>query len=104
MFCPTCGSLLLPDAQNHPCCPNGHPLPANTLASGIKIKNFHPGKKIEIVDEKNILAVHDFKCEKCGFGKAELIEISANYTDEDNIYRMKCGRCGHVEQLEGKVR
>jgi DNA-directed RNA polymerase subunit M/transcription elongation factor TFIIS len=108
MFCKTCGSLLVLEKNDYGKwmrCPNGHPQPElNQNAEVLTVKNIRPGKHIEIMDEKNILAVHDFKCPACGFEKAELIEISANYSDEDNIHRMKCGRCGHVEQLEGKVK
>jgi ribosomal protein S27AE len=56
------------------------------------------------MEEHNYLAVHKHQCKKCGYDRAELIEMSCNYTDEDNIYQMKCGRCGYVEQLEGKVK
>ena len=86
-------------------CPSGHQQPTLVQsAETLNFKNLHPGKHIEVMDGKNILAVHDFVCKKCGFDKAELIEISANYSDEDNIMRMKCGKCGHVEQLEGKFK
>jgi DNA-directed RNA polymerase subunit M/transcription elongation factor TFIIS len=107
MFCKTCGSLLVPEKNEYGKwmkCPNGHPQPELVQkAETLTIKN-NSAKRIEVMDGKNILAVHDFVCKKCGFDKAELIEISANYSDEDNIMRMKCGKCGHVEQLEGKVK
>jgi len=107
MFCKTCGSLLVPEKNEYGKwmkCRNGHPQPSLVQdAETITIKN-NSSKRIEVMDGVNILAVHDFVCKRCGFDKAELIEISANYSDEDNILRMKCGKCGHVEQLEGKVK
>lgn len=108
MFCKTCGTLLVPEKNEYGKwmrCPNGHPQPElQTSAETISVKNHHQGRRIEVMDEKNILAVHDFICPKCGYDKAELIEMSCNYSDEDNIFLMKCGKCKHVEMQEGKVK
>jgi len=62
-----------------------------------------PGKEIEIADDENILAVHKHICKKCGYDRAELIEIGAMYGDEEDIVRYKCGKCGYVEQLAAKI-
>ncbi len=108
MFCKTCGSLLVPKTTSYGkwmACPSGHTQPElNQENKSLNIENKNQAKRIEVDDGKNHLAVHDHKCQKCGFDKAELIEISCSYSDEDNTYRMKCGKCGHTEQLEGKVR
>ncbi|HLC71132.1 MAG TPA: hypothetical protein VJI32_03940 [Candidatus Nanoarchaeia archaeon] len=108
MFCKTCGSLLVPEKNLYGAwmkCPNNHPQPTlNQEENILTLKNENPGKRIEVMDEKNILAVHDHICRKCGYDKAELIEMSCSYSDEDNVYRFKCGKCGCVEQLEGKVK
>ena len=108
MFCKTCGTLLVLQKTSYGkwmSCPRGHLQPElNQENNPITIKNQNKAQRIEVADDHNYLAVHDHKCEKCGYGKAQLIEISANYSDEDNIYRLKCGQCGYVEQLEGKVR
>lgn len=107
MFCKTCGGLLT--MENTPfgrrmSCLQGHTQPLTKDTVTLTVKNPLMGKKILVGEEKNILAVYDHLCQKCGYNKAELLEISSFYTDEDNIYRMKCGRCGFVEQLEGKVK
>ncbi|PIZ51032.1 hypothetical protein COY27_05260 [Candidatus Woesearchaeota archaeon CG_4_10_14_0_2_um_filter_33_13] len=108
MFCKTCGTLLQPKSTPYGkwmACPNGHTQPEIQKESqSLKFQNLNQEKRVEVSDGKNPLAVHEHKCPRCGFDKAELIEISANYSDEDNIYRMKCGKCKHVEQLEGKVK
>jgi transcription factor S len=108
MFCKTCGSLLVPKKTSYGkwmACPNGHTQPElNQDKHTLDVENKNQAKIVEVDDGKNYLAVHDHKCPKCGFDKAELIEISCSYSDEDNTYRMKCGKCGHVEQLEGKVK
>lgn len=108
MFCKTCGGLLVPKKTPYGkwmSCPKGHTQPKlNQENVIIKEENVKQGEMIEVNDGKNILAVHNHPCKKCGHDKAELIERSCAYSDEDNIYQMKCGECGFVEQLEGKVK
>ena len=87
MFCKTCGSLLVP--KHTPfgkwfSCPNGHLQP--------ELQN----------EEKTLTSQNQEK--GSGYEQAELIEIAPSYSDEDPTYRMKCGKCGFVEQLEGKVK
>ena len=108
MFCKTCGNLLALEKNPYGKwmrCTQGHPQPELVQKTPILTSsNPHVGKEIQVADGKNILAVHDHLCKKCGYGQAELLEMSASYSDEDNTYRMKCGECGFVEQLEGKVK
>ena len=107
MFCTTCGGLLVPKKTPYGkwmSCPKGHP--QKELCQDVEAtveENTQQMKKIEASDGINILAVHDHVCKKCGYGKAQLIEKMAWYSDEDNTYQMKCGKCGFIEQLEGKV-
>lgn len=107
MFCKTCGKLLIPKRTPYGkwlSCSDGHTQPELVQESkDLKLKNVDEMKKIEVVSDENPLAVYDHKCKKCGYDKAQLIEMLANYSDEDNIYRYKCGKCGAIEQLEGKV-
>lgn len=108
MFCSTCGTLL--HLQKTPygkwmSCPQGHlQLTLQQEQPLITEKNLQQSHGIKVMDGNNILAVHSHLCKKCGHDKAELLEISCSYSDEDNIYRLKCGKCGFVEQLEGKVK
>ncbi len=108
MFCKTCGSLLVLEKNSYGKwmkCPLGHAQPElNQEENVLTTENKEQAKRIEVMDGENILAVHNHKCKRCGYDRAELIEISCSYSDEDNMYRMKCGRCGLVEQLEGKVK
>lgn len=107
MFCKTCGALLLPKKTSYGkwlACPNGHTQPElNQTSTNIQQTNLQKGKPLEVMDEQNILAVHQHVCPKCGYDKAELIEIQPFYSDEDTVVRMRCGKCGCVEQMEGKV-
>ncbi|MBU0470951.1 MAG: hypothetical protein KKA62_03465 [Nanoarchaeota archaeon] len=108
MFCKTCGGLLLPKKTPYGkwmSCPKGHSQPElNQENNVISIKNNELGKVITVSDGKNVLAVHDHSCKRCGHGKAELVDLGSFYSDEDSVYKMKCGKCGFVEQLEGKVK
>lgn len=108
MFCSTCGTLLVPKKTPYGSwmsCPNHHPQPKLVQETEThKTKNLKPVIPIGVASGENTLAVYDHKCSKCGYEKAELIEMLASYSDEDNTYRMKCGKCGFVERLEGKVK
>jgi len=108
IFCTTCGSLLLPKTTPYGkwmSCPHGHTQQElNQQSNNITSKNNQQAKCIEVTDDINYLAVHDHICSKCGYNKAELIEISCSYSDEDNCYRMKCGRCKYIDTLEGKLK
>ena len=107
MFCKTCGSLLVPKKTEYGkwmSCPQGHSQP-NIVQEADKHQevNKDQAEKITASDGINVLAVFDHICKRCGYGKAEMREIGASYSDEDNVVKMKCGKCGFVEQLEGKV-
>ncbi len=85
-------------------CPNGHAQEELQQESkDLEFENTEQAHEVEVVEQKNILAVHDHVCEKCGYTKAEMREIGAWYSDEDSVVKMKCGKCGHVQQLEGKT-
>ena len=107
MFCKTCGKLLQPKTTPYGkwmACSEGHAQPELVQeAKTITLKNQQPGKEIKVSDGKNTLAVHDHTCKKCGYDLAELIEIAPFYSDEDAFIKMKCGKCGFVEKLEGKI-
>ena len=107
MFCTTCGSMLFlkkTDYGKWMSCPNGHSQPELVQKTDVYSEKNKEVKRIEVSDGINLLAVHDNICKKCGYNKAELLEIGPSYSDEDATYRMKCGKCGFVEQSEGKVK
>ncbi|MBI2102453.1 hypothetical protein HYT55_01330 [Candidatus Woesearchaeota archaeon] len=108
MFCAHCGTLLTPKITQYGkwmACPNGHTQPTlQQEAPTIRSTNDNEKARILVSDGLNPLAVHQHKCKYCSYDKAELIEIAPFYSDEDSIIKMKCGKCGRVEQLEGKVK
>ncbi len=86
-------------------CPHGHTQPIiQQKATVIRSTVDNEKARIQVSDGVNLLAVHQHKCKYCSHDKAELIEIAPFYSDEDSIIKMKCGKCGRVEQLEGKVK
>ena len=56
-----------------------------------------------VVEHTNIYATYDFKCEKCGYDKAEVIERQPYITDEDSLTFLKCGKCNFTQQLARKI-
>ena len=108
MFCATCGTLLVPLKTEYGkwlSCPHGHSQPKLRQEGEVLIsKGADERARLGISDGVNPLAVHNHRCKSCGYDKAELIEIAPFYSDEDSIIKMKCGKCGKVEQLEGKVK
>lgn len=98
-FCPKCGSLLLADKDKNliRCskCDFSEEY-SDKLQMREKIKR--SSSKIDVADDMNHLAVYDHRCKKCGYEKAQLIEKSALWTDEDDIVAWKCGKCGNIER------
>jgi ribosomal protein S27AE len=56
-----------------------------------------------VAEDKNEFATYSHKCTKCGYDKAQIIDLGIWYGDEDNIIRLRCGKCGFAEQLEAKA-
>ena len=44
-----------------------------------------------------------YKCPKCGYEKAQIIDMGIFYSDEDNLILLKCGKCGHSERIGRKT-
>lgn len=108
MFCTTCGTLLVPKKTEYGkwmACPLGH-IQKETIRSSVTLteRNNQVAEPVSVADGKNILAVHDHVCGKCGHDKAELREIGPSYSDEDYVSKYKCGKCGLVHMVEGKIK
>lgn len=54
-------------------------------------------------EDKNEFATYKNKCSKCGYEKAEIIDIGVKYSDEDNLIFLKCGKCGFSERIGDKA-
>ena len=55
------------------------------------------------VEGLNEFANYIHKCKKCGYGKAQIIDMGISYSDEDNLILLKCGKCGFSERIGEKV-
>ena len=65
-------------------------LPAIKKGEGIA------SNKNEFADYKNI-------CKKCGHNMAQVLDLGIFYSDEDNLYLLKCGKCGFSEKIGRKT-
>ncbi len=98
MFCPKCGSLLMPKKVGKKtvlACSCGF-----KKDSEGKVALSEAGKKskpIEIIDkEEKINVIIDAECPKCGYRKAEYWEIQTRSADEPATRFHKCIKCGHT--------
>jgi DNA-directed RNA polymerase subunit M/transcription elongation factor TFIIS len=72
------------------------------LVSNEKIKP----KKLKgggVGEDKNEFATYNHICKKCGYDKAQILDLGIFYSDEDNLIMLKCGRCGFSERIGRKV-
>jgi len=57
----------------------------------------------EVGEDKNIFANYHNVCKKCGYDKAQILDLGVFYSDEDNLILLKCGKCGFSERVGRKV-
>lgn len=105
-FCPKCGDLLIPEKRGMDffaiCSKCGFSKKVKPLKEKEKISS--PEKLGEgVIKEENDLATYNNKCPKCGYGKAQIIDMGIFYSDEDNLILLKCGKCGHSERIGRKT-
>lgn len=55
------------------------------------------------VKDEDIFATYEHECKKCGYNKAQVLDVGIFYSDEDNLILLKCGKCGHSERVGRKV-
>ena len=105
-FCPKCGDLLIPRREGEKffgeCAKCGFSKELKILKTK---ENFEPKKKFGkgITKSENLLATYHNKCLKCGYDKAQIIDMGIFYSDEDNLILLKCGKCGHSERIGRKT-
>jgi DNA-directed RNA polymerase subunit M/transcription elongation factor TFIIS len=56
-----------------------------------------------VIENENIFATYDHKCKKCGYDKAQVLDLGIFYSDEDNLILLKCGKCGYSERIGRKT-
>jgi len=111
-FCPKCGSVMIPEKSQDSSdgefilkCPHCGFLKGK-IGMPLVEREKLPAKEIrgeKITEEGNEFATYDHKCQKCGFEKAQVIDMGLSYSDEDNLILLKCGKCGWSERVGRKV-
>ncbi|MGD9276862.1 MAG: hypothetical protein PVJ67_06855 [Candidatus Pacearchaeota archaeon] len=107
-FCKKCKTLLEPhkkEGKNFLVCKNcGIETESenNFLITTEKINKL-PKRKEGSVKDEDVFASYKHICKKCGYDKAEVIDMGIFYSDEDNLILLKCGKCGYSERVGRKV-
>ena len=106
-FCPKCESILIPAMDNGKLavhctyCGYSRKTGAKILVECEKMpKREEVGEGV--VSSINEFATYNHKCEKCGYGKAQVVDMGQWYSDEDNIIILRCGKCGWAENVSRK--
>lgn len=100
MFCPKCGSILVPKKESSKkvlVCGCGY---KSTDLNQAKIKEevAKPEKEVEVVDRGDLqtLPMTEETCEKCGHGKAYFWLVQTRAGDEPETKFLKCEKCEHT--------
>ena len=99
MFCPKCGTILLPKKDGNKrilACSCGY---KNKDSSQVTIKEekLERQKDIEVIDKKHeTLPVMDADCPKCGHKKAYFWLMQTRASDEPETKFLKCVSCNHT--------
>ena len=105
-FCPKCRDILIPKEINNKiiikCDKCGFSKKVKEpLIRTEKIKQQEEKGK-GVIKNKNIFATYPFKCKKCGYDKAEIIDQGVKYSDEESEILFQCGKCGWSERINKK--
>ncbi|MBN1385748.1 transcription factor S [Candidatus Woesearchaeota archaeon] len=99
MFCPKCGSMLLPKKDNGKkvmACSCGYKS-SDTDSARITEKRKDDGRGLEIIDRQpDTYPKVEAKCEKCGHDKAFFSTQQTRAGDEPETKFFKCEKCGHI--------
>jgi transcription factor S len=98
MFCPKCGSIMMPKKENNIngfSCRCGYSENKETK----KVKEIVKGKReIEAVEHEVEVypTTDDAECPKCGHKSATFWEVQTRASDEPATKFMKCQKCKHI--------
>jgi DNA-directed RNA polymerase subunit M/transcription elongation factor TFIIS len=73
----------------------------SSLKTNEKIKKEEVGQGA--VNDENIYATYPHECRKCGYAFAQIIELGVWYSDEGQVTRLRCGKCGFSQNIGGKI-
>jgi DNA-directed RNA polymerase subunit M len=97
MFCPKCGSILMPKSAGNKkvmACSCGY----KEDAEEITITESVESKDVEVIDSEmdNNLPITENKCKKCGHKEAYFMEKQTRAADEPPTRFYKCVECGNT--------
>ena len=100
MFCPKCGSILMPKREGNKkilACSCGYKSKEVDQAT-IKEGRIANSKNIEVVDKQELetLPKMDAECPECGHKKAFFWLVQTRAGDEPETKFLRCEKCGHT--------
>ena len=100
MFCPKCGSILLPKKEGGKkllACTCGYKTKEVSQAT-IREEKVDKTKEVEVVDKSELetLPKMDAECPKCKHKKAYFWLVQTRAGDEPETKFLKCEKCGHT--------
>jgi DNA-directed RNA polymerase subunit M/transcription elongation factor TFIIS len=111
-FCSKCGGILrsqkIDENKSYHFCDNCNEF---QLMKTEEIKDLSSNEKMQKSKEKgggigkseNVFADYSNICKKCGYDKAQVLDLGIFYSDEDNLILLKCGKCGFSERIGRKT-
>ena len=98
MFCPKCGSILLPKKDGKKtimACRCGF---KQKEAAPLLKENIEKTKKVEVVDKERMesLPLTDATCPECGHKKAHYWTMQTRAGDEPETRFLRCEKCKHT--------
>ena len=100
MFCPKCGSILMPKKEGSKkllACSCGY---KSKDVSQVTIKEgkVEKAKEVEVVDDSELktLPLMDAECPECGHKKAYFWLVQTRASDEPETKFLKCEKCRHT--------
>jgi len=104
-FCPECKSMLKlrkAHGKDYGVCDCGWYGEIGKTMAGEKIlKSSETGSGA--LSSENTFATFYHECPKCHYGKAEVIDLGSQRSNESSIIILKCGKCGHAERKSGAI-
>ena len=99
MFCPKCGSILRPKVKGGKkvlYCSCGFTKNSEEQESTELREMSNEGRKVEVIENTNILPKIKIICEKCNNGVAYYWTQQTRSADEPETRFFKCTKCNHT--------
>jgi len=95
MFCPKCGSILMPN-QGKLTCPRCN-YKTTEKQDTVMREKIESQKAVDIIEKEiETLPLTDAECSKCGHKKAYFWEVQTRAADEPATKFFKCQKCKHI--------